>query len=58
MTNLSFSLIPPRGLNINAISRRTDGQQSDNIRIPFSPFEIRNPENITPMKYYLNNFPA
>ena len=40
-----------RDLEINALDRRTDGPQSDPIRVPFIPFEVPHPKNKTGMHY-------
>ena len=39
-----FNLIPLRDPEVNGIDRRTNGQQSNRISVPFFPFEIRNPK--------------
>ncbi|GBP86933.1 hypothetical protein EVAR_60915_1 [Eumeta japonica] len=37
-------LIPSRVPDKKGLDRQTDGQQSDPIRVPFFPFEVRNPK--------------
>ena len=43
-TRLNLSLIPLRDLEMNGLDERTDGQQSDPMRVSFVPFAIRNPK--------------
>ena len=43
--DINFSLILPRDLDINGLERQTGRRQHDPIRIPFLPFEVRNPKN-------------
>ena len=42
--DINFSFIPQRNVNLNDIGTQKDEEQSDPIRVPFFPLEVRNPK--------------